>query len=311
MSSAEFTQVPPIPGTEERWVDVDGCRVRYLIAGQGRPLLLIHGLLGYSFSWRFNFEVLGKVRSVYAIDLPGAGFTERPSDLACGLRESAERLWRFLDKLKIDKADVVGSSHGGALAMYMAAMRPEQITNLILVAPANPWSKAGKHLIWSFENRAGAAVMRAAYSAMRAASPVAWQLGQSFFLKRVYGDLERISPGTAEGYSAPLHDPRVLEYALQVVRSWRGDMNRLSALLERLSDLPVLLLWGTADGAVDPQSAYELKRRLPKSEVVMLEGVGHLPYEETPAEFNRVVLRFLAGADEFNRQGAASIEIKS
>ena len=306
-----MTQAPQIGGTEERWVDVDGCRVRYLFSGQGRPLLLIHGLLGYSFSWRYNLEALGEMRSVYAIDLPGAGFSERPSDLECGMRESAERVWRFQDELKIDKADVLGTSHGGALAMHMAALAPERIANLILVAPANPWSRFGKHLIWSFDNRLGASAMRAAYFAMRDASPLVLQFGQRFFLKRVYGDVTRISPGTAEGYSAPLQDPTVLQYALEVVRCWRGDMKRLAGLMERLAALRVLLLWGTADGAVDPKSAYELKQRLPKSELQMLEGIGHLPYEEDPAEFNRVVLRFLAGADEFSRQGATSIQVKS
>jgi pimeloyl-ACP methyl ester carboxylesterase len=303
-SGQQVAQAPRISGTEERWEDVDGCRVRYLLAGRGKPLLLIHGLLGYSFSWRYNFEALGETRSLYAIDLPGAGFSKRPCDLKCGMRESAERVGRFLDELKIDKADVLGTSHGGALAMYMAAIAPERIGNLILVAPANPWSEAGKHLIWGFGNRVGAAVMRAAY-------PMGLQFGRTIFLRRVYGDTSRIAPGTAEGYSAPLHDPRVLEYALEVVRCWRGDMKRLAGLMERLANLRVLLLWGTADGAVDLKSAYELKQRLPKSELQMLDGVGHLPYEEDPAEFNRVVLRFLAGVDELNRQGAASIQVKS
>jgi pimeloyl-ACP methyl ester carboxylesterase len=306
-----MAQAPRIAGTEERWADIDGCRVRYLFAGQGKPLLLIHGLLGYSFSWRYNFEALGETRAVYAIDLPGAGFSERRCDLACGMRESAERVRGFLDELKIDKADVLGTSHGGALAMYMAAMAPERIENLILVAPANPWSRFRQHVIRSFATRFGAAVVRFGTGAMSAVSPPALQFVQDFFLKRVYGDATRIPPETAEGYSAPLQDPGALEYALKVVRCWRGDMNRLAGLMEGLADLRVLLVWGTADGAVDPKSAYELKRRLPKSELEMLEGIGHLPYEEDPAEFNRVVLRFLAGADEFSRQGATSIQVKS
>lgn len=285
-------------------MEVDGCRVRYLVAGRGKPLLLIHGLLGYSFSWRFNFEALGGMRSVYAIDLPGAGFSESPSGLACGMQESAERVWRFLDRLGIIGADVLGTSHGGALAMYMAAMAPERVENLILVAPANPWSRRGRHLIWGFGNHIGAAVMEAV-------RPAALEYGQSLFLRRVYGDVRRVPPGTAEGYSAPLQDPRVLQYALKVVRCWRADMQQLKSLTERCADLRVLLVWGTADRAVDPRSAYELKARFPKSELEVLEGVGHLPYEEVPDEFNRVVLKFLSGADEFNPRGTTSIEVES
>jgi len=299
-----MAQAPQIAGTEERWVDLDGCRIRYLVAGRGTPLLLIHGLLGYSFSWRDNFEALGEIRAVYAIDLPGAGFSERPCDLKCGMRESAERVWRFLDELKIEKADIIGTSHGGALAMYMAAMAPERITNLILVAPANPWSHFRQHVIWALGNLP-------ITSPTTTATLQTLRLGQNYFLARMYGDKQRIAPGTLEGYLAPLELPGAVEYGLKVVRCWRGDMNRLAGLMERLANLRVLLLWGTADGAVDPKSAYELKQRLPKSELQMLVGVGHLPYEEDPAEFNRVVLRFLAGADEFNRRGATSIQVKS
>ena len=71
---------------EERWAKVQGARMRYLCAGSGPPLLLLHGLLGYSFSWRFVIPVLAKESTVYAPDMLGAGFSECPANLECSLQ---------------------------------------------------------------------------------------------------------------------------------------------------------------------------------------------------------------------------------
>lgn len=283
----DTSNVPKITGTTEHWTELDGCRVRSLRAGAGEPLLLIHGLLGYSFSWRHNFHALGAVRSLHAIDLPGTGFSERRSELDCGMRASAERILQFLDVLEIDSADVIATSHGGALALFMATLAPQRIRKLVLVAPANPWSRSGRHLIWGFGNPFGAA-------AMRAAAPAMLRFGHDFVLERLYGDVKRIPPGTLEGYRAPFEIPGAIDYALRVVRMWRRDMTQLAGMAPQFQISQTLILWGSADRAVDPRSAQELQKRLPNSEIKVLQGVGHLPYEETPQQFNDAVLQFLA-----------------
>src|ERR1700685_4333349 len=70
---------PPLgDGVEECWMDLDGARMRYLRAGSGPALILLHGLLGYSFSWRYTMPALAPYATVYAPDLLGAGFSDRP-----------------------------------------------------------------------------------------------------------------------------------------------------------------------------------------------------------------------------------------
>ena len=64
-------------GVEECWMDFDGARMRYLRAGSGPPLILLHGLLGYSFSWRYTLPALAPYATVYAPDMLGAGFSDR------------------------------------------------------------------------------------------------------------------------------------------------------------------------------------------------------------------------------------------
>src|SRR6266550_7305177 len=145
LSSSTHPQPPPIPpGVEECWIEADGARMRYLRCGAGPPLLLIHGLLGYSFSWRLNLKALAQRRTVYAPDLVGAGFSERPAKLDCTLRANASRLARFLELLGVANCDVLGTSYGGAIAIVLAAMLAEKepgfLKRLILVTPVNPWS---------------------------------------------------------------------------------------------------------------------------------------------------------------------------
>ena len=109
-------------------------------------MLLVHGLLGYSFSWRFVIPALAQHATVYAIDMLGTGFSDRPRGLDCSLKTSAERLLRFINKAELPSCDLLGTSHGGAVAMRAAAIAPERVRRLILVDPVNPWSAHGKRL---------------------------------------------------------------------------------------------------------------------------------------------------------------------
>ena len=271
---------------EDHWITLDGARMRYLRSGSGPALLLLHGLLGYSFSWRYALPYLARQATVHAVDMLGTGFSDRPSDLDCRLRANAERLVRFLDAVGEDSCDLLGTSHGGAVAMMAAALAPERIRRLVLVAPVNPWSHLGKRM--------------AAFLSAPAVAPLFLRIAplleptHGYFLRRLYGDTRRIRPGTLEGYSAPFALPGAFESGLGILRTWAQDLEELRSALPRISHIPTLLLWGGVDAAVDPASAEPLRRQFENCRVLMFEGVGHLPYEEVPEEFNRAVAEFLA-----------------
>src|SRR5271156_3160231 len=107
-------------GVEECWMDLDGARMRYLRAGSGPALILLHGLLGYSFSWRFTIPALAPYATVYAPDLPGAGFSDRGFALDHSMRATAKRVVRFAEPLRLSFVDLLGTSHGGGVAMMAA-----------------------------------------------------------------------------------------------------------------------------------------------------------------------------------------------
>src|SRR5437763_13625017 len=113
----ERESVPQIPEQySEKWVQVDGLRVRYLHSGSGPALILVHGLLGYSANWHYAIPLLAKSYEVFVPDLPGSGLSECSPDLDCTLSGAAGRLLRFLDAVGVDTCDLVGSSYGGATA---------------------------------------------------------------------------------------------------------------------------------------------------------------------------------------------------
>lgn len=260
--------------------------MRYLKAGAGPALLLVHGLLGYSFSWRFCIPALARHATVYAIDLLGTGFSDRPPKLDCSFQASAQHLLQFMDKIELAACDLLGTSHGGAVSMFAASIAPDRIRKLILVDPVNPWSAHGKRLTAFLSNP----LIAPLFSTFTPHVPSLHE----FYHRRMFGDPRRIPPDSLEGYRKPLRMPGSYDYALSVVRSWNRDLEELESVLPRIANIPTLLTWGTKDTAVDPASAAQLKGCFRDCRLVMFEGVGHLPYEEVSEEFNRAVTEFLA-----------------
>ncbi|MGA8153862.1 MAG: alpha/beta hydrolase [Terriglobales bacterium] len=270
---------------EERRIAVDGVTWRYQRAGSGPALLLVHGLMGYSFSWRRTIPVLARQATVYAVDLPGAGFSDYPPRLDCGLRASALRLLRFMDEAGIASCDLLGTSHGGAVAMMAAALATERIRRLILVAPVNPWSARGKLLSVFLSHSLVAPV----FVNLAPRLPIL----REYYFRRLYGDTLRIQPGTLEGYAKPLQRPAAFEYGIEVLRTWNHDLKELKSILPKIAHIPTLLIWGSLDTAVYASSSAILEEHFRDCRLLMLQGVGHLPYEEVPEDFNRAVTEFL------------------
>lgn len=269
---------------QRSWVKVLGRSVCYHRAGSGPPLLLIHGLLGGSFCWRFNISVLAEQFTAYAVDLPGCSESENSQSSNYGMVAQADYFTFLLKELGLKRVDIVGASWGGGVAQLFAAANPELVRSLVLVAPVNPWSELGLDRVRFFSSGLGAALLR---MGMPFSRPL-----HLWGLKRMYGDPGRMPDDTLEGYSRMFLRKGLARNVVQILRSWEGDLQALKSAPEHVK-APTLLIWGTRDGAVDLRSAEVLRRKLPQCELAMIEGAGHLPFEETPEEFNRVVMGFL------------------
>lgn len=282
--------IAKVPGVEDCTTVINGIRWRYLHAGSGPALLVVHGFMGYSFSWRFVIKGLAQHYSVYAVDLPGTGFSQRSASLPGTLVSDAEHLLSFIDHLGIEQCDVLGTSRGGGAALALAGLLAERgllhrIRKLVLSAPTSPWMRYGLGRIRFLRTRVGRIYV------VHLARKFPFILTD--FFRKLYADPAAIPPDSFAGYQAGLDPPGSFEHLWNICRSWMNDLQRIAAVLPLVESVPALLLWGERDRAVYPRSAYELLNRWKNSAVVMMKNIGHMPYEEVPEKFNRMVLDFL------------------
>jgi pimeloyl-ACP methyl ester carboxylesterase len=291
--SAHSPAVPDIariPGTTEGTVAINVVRWRYVHAGSGPALLLVHGFMGYSFSWRFVIEELAEHYSVYAIDLPNCGFSERNSTLPGMIASDAEHLLAFLDYFGIERCDILGTSRGGGLTIALAGLLAERgalqrVRKLVLSAPISPWMRYGLGRIKFLRTQLGRIY------AVHLARRLPFILED--FFKKLYANPASIPPDSLAGYRAGLDPDGSFEHLWHIARSWMNDLQRIESALPLVEEVPAMFLWGERDRAVAYSSMRELHRRWKNSVEYTMPEIGHMPYEEAPREFNRIVLDFL------------------
>jgi pimeloyl-ACP methyl ester carboxylesterase len=273
---------------EREFIPVGQARLHYLKAGNGRPLLLLHGLVGSSGNWTRNMLALAEHATVYALDLPNMGESDRDHNFEASLESIADRIIAFMDAIGLETADVAGHSHGGAVAMMLAARHPERIGRLVLFAPANPYCSLGLQLINFYRSRFG---LWLAHQIPWIPRSVKW-----IALRRMYGDPSRLSKDTLDGYIHGLAVPGTIDYILRILHGWEDGMERLRVSLDLLAEKPILMIWGDRDQTVGLSSAKHLKENFRCSSLMVIPGVGHIPFQEMPDSCNRAVLNWLSSA---------------
>ncbi len=274
----------PFSDISDNWLQADGLQIRFWRAGSGPAVVLVHGLLGYSFNWRRVIPILARQNEVFAPDMPGAGFSECRAGLDFRLIGAARRLLAFLDAAGVGSCDLVGSSYAGSTAVMLAGSAPSRIRSLVLVSPANPWSRIGRKRLALLRNPLVALLFP---TLARAAHPM-----HRYLVRRMWGDPRLVTKETLDGYIRPLVRPGVFEHAGKIVQTWNSDMRELESTLPKIAGIPSLLVWGSKDRVVDLRSAEILAQRLPGARLAVMKGAGHLPYEENPEEFSRIVSEF-------------------
>jgi pimeloyl-ACP methyl ester carboxylesterase len=206
-----------------------------------------------------------------------------------------------MDALGIAQADVAGHSHGGAVALMLAARHPQRVRSLVLFAPANPFCDYPRPMIRLYSSKVGRLIARCAPYLPR---PI-----HMFALGRMYGDPARIQSGTIEGYISGLRVPGTVQHILAIVRSWFDEMAGLAAVLPSLSAIPTLLAWGDQDRAMSLASGRELHRRMSASELVVFHGAGHVVFEELPEAANRLMLEWLQRDLSYKKTAARAARV--
>lgn len=273
---------------DERYEEVGGYQVRYLEAGSGPLLVLVHGLGGSAVVFRANIPVLAEHFRVLALDLPGHGHSEKPDDTGYEAEAGARFLADFVKaKSGGEPAALIGVSAGGLLCGLTASNYPELVSRLVLVDSAG----LGRELSWQLRLPAlpfvGRWFVPASVRAVRALlATLVYDPAvlEPWLIEEVYQ--ERILPGNRDA----LYMAFRTNVGLLGLQNWQHYQRQMLSLPH-----PTLIVWGAEDRLIPVRHAYDAAPRLKDGRLHVFERCGHWPFYERADEFNRLVLDFLRG----------------
>ncbi len=275
---------------EERKIDVEGLPIRYLTAGEGPPLMLLHALGENALDWRWVLPDLARAHRVYAPDLPGFGDSAKPAaDYSPAF--FARFAGAFLDALEVEHAAVAGNSLGGLAALRLALSEPSRVTALVLVDSAG-LGRAVNPVLASVNvpglGEAAIPLWRTPIGAYQRA----W--GRTALLFARPGGVPR--EWLAEQCRLAL-SPGYLEAHLTVLRAQIGPVGQREVLVDRLPhlEIPTLVVWGARDRVFPKSQAQSATARLRRGFLELIPDCGHLPHVERTGLFVAALERFLGG----------------
>jgi pimeloyl-ACP methyl ester carboxylesterase len=255
------TEIPGA-GFREGFVEADGFRIRYMEAGEGAPLVHLHGAGGMRLTP--GHDLLSQHRRVVTFEMPGFGASPENTRTRT-MAELAATMAAAVEKLHIDKFDLWGTSFGGRVALWLAVQYPERVQTLLLEAPA---------------------AIRPAGSQLPSGSP-------EEMARRLYAHPERLGP-------LPAPDPAIEAKTRALVTRLRGPDRDpdLETPMRELS-VPTLVLFGTLDRVIPPEMGRHYKELLPNGHLVLVYDSGHAIGAERPEAFAEIVTDFLERHEAF------------
>jgi len=270
-----------------RFIDAAGVRTRVLEAGEGPPLVLMHGTGGHLEAFMRNIATLSRDFRVTAIDFDGHGYSDAP-DEPYTIETYANHLGAVLENLEIERPALSGESLGGWVAAWFAAHHPERVDRLVLVCPGNVTMK--REVMERLRDGTRRAVLEASHETVRARlewlfAPENRHLISDELVAVRYDIYTRPNAARTVENVLVLQDPEVRERY-----TWRAEWcARIAA--------PTLIFWTDQDPTGPPSEGELLAQWIPNSRLLVLAGAGHWPQWERPSDFDRIHREFLAVGD--------------
>ncbi len=271
-------------GPASRFLELAGASVHYRDQGSGPVLLLLHGFGSSLHTWDDWAAELGGDFRLVRLDLPGFGLTGPFARRDYRAERYVELLDAFLEELGVDRCSIAGNSMGGFFAWRYALRHPARVDRLVLI------------------DASGYPDMPGGSTVSIARVPVLKDLMTTFTprflfaraLREAYADDSRIQPELID---------RHFRLALRAGNR-QALVDRLAAagedlLSERIPEIrqPALVMWGEGDLWIPVRFGHRFHADLPRSELVIYPGVGHVPMEEAPARSARDARAFLLGPE--------------
>jgi pimeloyl-ACP methyl ester carboxylesterase len=256
--------------------NVDGHSIACRIAGDGPPLVLLHGFLCDSRCWRTQLADLTDRFRLVAWDAPGAGLSSDPPE-SFSVTEWAQTLSKFLDVTGFKRAHFLGLSWGGMLAQEFYRLYPERVDHLVLADTYAGWKGSLPEEV--VEKRRA----RCYRDAFRPNDEVVMEWVPTEFFSNATQELAREMAEVV----ADFH-PRGFKLMAKAL----ADTDTSSVL--KTIKASTLLLWGDGDQRSPLSVAKQFHAAIPGSKLEVIKGAGHVSNMEKPDEFNAIVRRFLS-----------------
>ncbi|NCU17788.1 2-succinyl-6-hydroxy-2,4-cyclohexadiene-1-carboxylate synthase [Pallidibacillus pasinlerensis] len=268
---------------EKRLIDLNGINYSYFVAGKGEPLLLFHGFTGTKNTWKPFINYWSDYFRVIAIDLPGHGDTESPESINRYKIESVvEDIHTFLEKLKIDKAHLLGYSMGGRFALSFAILHPVKVHSLILES-SSPGLKSAE----------------ARYQRVEQDNKLAQMIEDKGIIHFVnYWEnipLFQSQKRLSKEMQAQIRKERLSQNPKGLANSLRGMGTGVQpSWWNKLDELqfPTYIITGELDEKFC-KIGQEMIKKIPKGEILTIFDAGHAVHVEKRDKFGKIVLDIL------------------
>lgn len=278
----------------------DGTRVHYTVTGRAacEAVIMIHGWRDSAYTWRKNIPALANHFRVYALDLPGFGYSTHYGEAIYSVPQFARWVALFMDALRISRAHLVGNSLGGATALQFAYDFPERVNKLVL---EDAWAYPFLEEVAWFIRWLPRFIPR---GLVGLAATNRW--AHQIFARNAFDDPSRV-------------DPRGVDIAIRTSRV-RGSIEALIAMAE----LPLahdvwrqfdrcanetLIIWGERDLTFPLSHGERLVRELKNARLAVLPKAGHVPHAEYPEPVNKLLLDFFLQSDSMRVGQTMRVEL--
>ena len=292
---------------EHRYATPNGCRLHYVAAGDGKPILFMHGFPQFWFLWRHQLDDLGRDHAVFAPDMRGYNLSDKPEDVeAYRMRNLLGDLRGLVEELGIAPFTLVGHDWGGIVSWAFALKHPELLERLVIIDSPPPFT-------WNRDLRESPrqrdAVNYMIELSKPSPEPEEMLAANDFSLmeqivERIGGASARLSDSERSAYHEAWSQPGALRGGLNYYRAAQmGEQVAAGGVPEEYAakitsqrvSVPTLVIWGENDPALLPTLTRGLEEWVPDMRLELLPGAGHwVPYEK-PDEVNALIREFVNG----------------
>jgi 3-oxoadipate enol-lactonase len=275
----------PVVSTESTgYTNIQGNKIYYRIKGEGPPMVFVHGWsLNLSY-WDAQVEFFSKNYCTYSYDWTGMG-NSGGGQKPYLMKDLGKQLGGVIDAFGISNPIIVGHSEGGGIVMRYAASNPGKFSRLVLADTAlnSPRDAVTEVFSTLFIALFSQVAKDFGKNPLVALAPV---FEQQFYSKGfIAANPEYISKWKAQFIS---NSPTALVNGLRAW-AWRIDIGKKLAKVTT----PTLLLWGTEDTCISLQQMQNIQLDMPNTELIQLQGSGHMTPVEVPDNFNKTITTFL------------------